>query len=167
MHIYDITIPAWTNSLNCLKAILAKAKAHATEQGYDPDVLLSLRLFPDMFPLSRQVQIACDLVARGGARLSNSELPSFADDETTLEQLEQRVDKALAFIADLNADDLEGSEERELEIPAGGDNTMTLTGRQYVVAFVAPNLYFHMTTTYNLLRGNGIPLGKRDFLMAP
>lgn len=167
MHIYDITIPAWTNSLKCLKAILAKAQAHASEQGYDSDVLLSMRLYPDMFPLSRQVQIACDLVARGGARLSQSELPSFADDETTIDQLQQRVDKALAFVGQLNRDDFEGSEERELEIPAGGDNTMTLTGQQYVVAFVAPNLYFHMATAYNLLRTNGVPLGKRDFLAAP
>jgi len=166
MNIYEAFIPAWSNTLSCLKNILGKAQSHADAQSYDSGVLINNRLFPDMFPLVKQVQIACDMVARGAARLSQAELPEFADDEVSIADLQDRIDSTLSYLSGLNANDFADAADREVEVPVGGGNTMKMSGGQYVQGFVIPNLYFHTTTTYNLLRSNGVPLGKRDFLVA-
>lgn len=165
MDIKNTFLPAWSHGLQCLKSILNKAEQHAEAQGYDAEVLLNTRLAPDMFPMIKQVQIACDLVARAGARLSGSELPSYPDNETSFAELRQRIDSVLDYVAGLDAAGFEGAAQREVEIPVGGGNTQAMPGGQYVFSFVIPNLYFHLTTAYNLLRHNGVPLGKRDFLL--
>jgi len=164
MSLYPITIPAWSHSLRCLKGFLQKAQQHAEASGYDAETLLNSRLIADLFPLLKQVQLARDLVARGGARLSQAELPSFPDDETTFEALYARIDQVLDYVATLDAEAFAGAETREVEVPAG-DQVMPMSGQQYVTSFVIPNLYFHITTAYNLLRSNGVPLGKFDFLV--
>ena len=165
MSMYNNTIPAWSNSLRCLKGFLQKAEQHAESNGFASENLLNSRLFADMFPLIKQIQIACDLVARGGARLSQAELPSFPDDETTFDQLYARIDNVLDYVNQLDADTFEGAENREVEVPAGGDRVATMSGQRYVLGFIIPNLYFHITTAYNILRTNGVPLGKYDFLV--
>lgn len=165
MDIKSAFIPSWCHSLQCLKSILVKAEAHAKANDFDSERLLETRLFPDMFPLTKQVQIACDLVARAGARLSGVELPSYPDNETTVAQLQQRIDSVINYVSSLDASGFEGALNREVEIPVGGGNTQTMPGQQYLLNFVIPNLYFHITTSYNLLRTNGVSLGKRDFLM--
>ncbi len=166
MDIYNSLLPAWTNNVKCLKSVCRKAEHHALHQEYDPEVLLLARLFPDMFPFIRQVQVVSDLYSRAGARLSQSELPSFSDDETSFEDLYSRLDRTLIFVDGLDEAGFAGAESRELEIPFGGDTTRIMSGEQYITGFVIPNLYFHLTTAYNILRANGIPLGKRDFLIA-
>ncbi len=165
MTIKNTFIPAWTHSLECLKSILNKAEAHADKHAYAAEILLQTRLFPDMFPLLKQVQIACDLVARAGARLSQAELPVYPDNETDMAGLQQRIDSVINYVSSLDEAAFEGAETRMVEIPVGGGNTQTMPGQQYLLSFVIPNLYFHLTTVYNLLRGNGVQLGKRDFLM--
>ena len=165
MSLYAVTVPAWAHSLRCLKSFLSKAEQHAEVEGYAPENLLNHRLFPDMFPLLKQVQIACDLVARGGARLSQMDLPSFPDEENSFADLHVRIDNVLKYLEQLQEQRFEGAESLTLDIPAGGDQTMQMTGQQYVTSFVIPNLYFHITTAYNLLRNSGVPLGKYDFLV--
>ena len=165
MDLYSITVPTLQHGLACLKSIVQKAGKHAESCGYEPDNLLSLRFFPDMFTLPKQIQIACDLATRAGARLSGQPLPSFADDETTLTQLVARIDASLEYLGNVSRDGFKGAEEREVEIPVGGGNTQVMPAPRYVTGFLLPNFYFHLTTAYNLLRSNGVPLGKRDFLV--
>ncbi len=163
MTLHTLT-PAWINSLRCLHSILGKAQAHAKQANFDPGALFDARLFPDMFAFPRQVQIATDVVARAGARLTQQELPNFPDTETSFAALQARCEKAIEYIGSLSPDAFEGAEERMIDVPVGGGNTMPMSGGQYVYTFVIPNFYFHLTTAYNLLRTNGVPLGKRDFL---
>lgn len=165
MNLYSLTIPTLQHGLCCLKSILHKAAKHADASDYDPDNLLTLRFAPDMFGLPKQIQIACDLATRAGARLSGAELPSFADDEASLSDLIARIDASLEYLAKISEDSLDGAEAREVDIPVGGGNTQTMPVPRYITGFLLPNFYFHLTTTYNLLRSNGVPLGKRDFLV--
>ncbi len=166
MTIYEATIPFWANSLKCLGNLLMKASDQAGVQDYDSAVLAELRLAPDMFPLRRQVQVACDMAVRACARLANQPLPEFADNEQTLEQLIERINGAVDYLNLADPGQFEGAASRQIDVPVGGGNTMPMSGQEYAFSFAIPNLYFHMTTTYALLRSNGVPLGKRDFLMA-
>jgi len=166
MSLFESTVPHWLNGLKCLGNVLNKATEHAAANEYDSDVLLPLRLFPDMFPLDRQVQVACDMVARATARLADLPLPEFADDEKTLSELIERVAATARYIESVDTDRFAGAAERTLEVPVGRGKTQPMSGAQYAYGYAIPNFHFHFATTYNLLRSNGVRLGKRDFLQA-
>ncbi len=163
ISMYQITIPLFTRTLNNLTAILNKAAAHAEARKIDPSVFINSRLAPDMFPLGRQVQIATDAVKGCAARLAGVDIPSFADTEATFPELVERVTKTQAFLNSVTAAQLEGSEDRTVTLKIRG-NDVQLPGMAYLQGFVLPNLYFHVTTTYAILRHNGVELGKMDYL---
>jgi hypothetical protein len=160
----DASILPLTRTLTNLAAVLAKGQADAEARGIDPAVLLQSRLYPDMFPLVRQVQIASDIARRGVARLAGSEPPAVEDTETSFPELITRLEQAIAYIRSVAAEQLIGTEEREVTVPIGRGQTITMGGWPFLSIFVLPNVYFHVTTAYNILRHNGVVLGKRDFL---
>jgi hypothetical protein len=162
---YQASVPAFVNMLNNLSAILGKAEAFASERKIEPSVLLNWRLAPDMFPLTRQVQIASDIAKGGAARLAGREVPSYADDEASFAELKARIEKTVKFIESVPPKEIEGSEERDIVLKVGGQE-MRFKGEPYLVHFVLPNLYFHATAAYAILRRCGIEIGKRDFLGA-
>jgi hypothetical protein len=149
--------------LAALSGVLDKAAAHAAARKIDPAVLLQTRLFPDMFPLTRQVQIAADFAKGCPARLAGVENPSYADDETTIDALKARLDKTGAFLKTLTAAQIDGSEGRDIVIKIAGKET-TFKGQAYLLHFALPNFYFHATAAYAILRGCGVEVGKRDFI---
>jgi hypothetical protein len=149
--------------LTNLSAFLTKAEAHAAARKIDPSVLLQSRLFPDMFPLTKQVQIACDFAKGAAGRLAGVEMPKYDDNETTFEQLRARIEKTLAFVDTCKAAQMEGSESRPISLTMGGKN-YSFNGLDYLNHMVFPNFYFHVTTAYNILRHNGVELGKADFV---
>ncbi len=153
--------------LGALGGILKKGADHATALKIPESVLLDFRLFPDMFPLARQVQIACDQVTRGAARLAGQELPSFPDVETSFAQLIERTQKANAYCLALPDATINNRTDTDITFPIGGGAEMTLTAGMFLQSYILPNLYFHAATAYNILRNNGVPLGKRDFLRPP
>ena len=157
------TSPRFVNGLRNLAAILKKGAEHAAAQGWDAQVLLQARLYPDMFQLVRQVQIACDSAKGAVARLAGVEIPSFPDTETSFDELQARIQKTIDFIEHLDASKLDGSETRAIHLKAGG-RELHFVGSQYLMGWAWPNFHFHSTTTYALLRHNGVPLGKRDYL---
>jgi hypothetical protein len=163
ISMYQSSVPVFTRMLGNLIHILEKGEAYGQERGIGDDVLLNARLFPDMFPLSRQVQIACDIPKRGAARLAGREPPETPDTETSFEALIDRVRGTIEFLNGLDPQAIEGSEEKTIVIKVGGKET-TFKGLPFLLTFVLPNLYFHITTAYNILRHNGVTLGKRDFL---
>lgn len=151
------------NTLENLSAILQKGLAHATARKFDPGVLLAARLAPDMLPLTRQVQIACDIAKNSMARLAAQEPRRFEDNETSFEQLRARIATAIDYIKSIPAGALEGSETRDIKVPAG-ERTLEFKGLDYLQRWAIPNVLFHVTTAYNILRHNGVELGKRDFI---
>jgi len=163
LSMHQASIPVLIHTLKNLSAILKKAAEHAKARGIDPSVLINARLFPDMFPLARQVQIAADMAKGGGARLAGVEIPSFPDTETTFAELRERLAKTIAFLKTLKAAQIDGSEERvvQLQMRMGA---VSFTGQSYLLHWVLPNVYFHTATAYNILRHNGVELGKWDFL---
>jgi hypothetical protein len=165
VSMYDISVAAFTRTLQNLSGILDKAIGYAAAKKFDGKVLVESRLYPDMFPLSRQVQIACDFAKGCSARLAGVEVPKYEDNEATLEELKARVVKTLDFIGTVKPEQLKGSEERtithEMRVM-----TLKLPGLAYVTGFALPNFYFHATTAYALLRHSGLELGKRDFVGA-
>lgn len=165
VSLYDVSIPALVRGLTNLSAILDKAAAHAEAKKFDSIVLVQARVYPDMHPLSRQVQIACDTAKGAAARLAGIEIPKHEDNEVTLADLKARVAKTLSFVNTVAADQLKGAETRAIEIktPRGSWN---FTGLSYLTGFVLPNFYFHLSMVYALLRHNGIEIGKADFLGA-
>ena len=163
LTMYTASVPSFSHTLKNLSEILAKAEAHATARKIDPSVLLGARLYPDMFALTRQVQIACDGAKGCAARLAGLDVPRHEDTETTFAQLQERIAKTIAFIESVPADKIAGSEDRRVVLTLRGQD-VTFTGLQYLTAFVLPNFYFHVVTTYDILRHNGVELGKRDFL---
>jgi uncharacterized protein len=158
------SLPAFEIGLNALTAVLDKAAAHAAAKKADMSVLLGWRLAPDMFGLTRQVQIACDMAKNGAARLSGVEPPKFEDTETTLDQLKERIAKTLAFINAADKAAIDASSEREITFPLGPTNKGQMTGFDYLNHFILPNFYFHLTTAYGLARACGVDIGKRDFM---
>jgi hypothetical protein len=162
---YQASIPVFVRYLGILSAILTKGEAHAAAKKIDPSVFINARLAPDMFPLSRQVQIAADISKFGTGRLAGVETPSFEDKETTFAELQERIKKTLAFIQNIKAEQIDGSEEKTINLKAGGQD-LTFKGQDYLLNFVLPNLFFHVTTTYDILRHNSVELGKRDYLGA-
>jgi hypothetical protein len=161
--LHDTAVPVFDSMLKNLSTLLDKAVAHAQAKGYDPAVLLQSRLAPDMFPLTRQVQIATDAAKFGVARLTGVEAPKFADDETTFEQLRARIEKTRAFVTGVPREAFEGAEGRRVEVPTR-TATYAFDGRTFLLHWSMPNFYFHVVTAYDILRHNGVEVGKRDYL---
>ena len=166
LSIYDASIPVLKRGLTNLAALLHKAEASATARKIDPAVFISARLAPDMHPLTRQVQIASDSAKGGAARLTGSESPSFPDTEATFAELQTRIAKTIAYLDGFTADQFAGAETRDIVLKTpNGD--FTFTGQSFLLTFMLPNVFFHITTAYNILRHNGVELGKFDFLGRP
>ncbi len=165
LSMYQASVPVFRHQLVALSAILTKAEEHVAARKLDPNALLQCRLFPDMFPLSRQVQIAADAAKGAVARLAGADTPVYEDNETSFAQLKERCSRTEKFIAGFSAEQVDGSEDREIVL-AMRSNTVTFKGQQYLLGFALPNFYFHMTTAYAILRHCGVELGKRDFLGA-
>jgi hypothetical protein len=163
ISLYAVTVPVYTRLLTALRANLGKAEAYAAEKKFKPEVLVAARLAPDMLPLSFQVQMATDYVKGSLARLSGRDLPAWADEEKTIADLQARIDKALAFAAGFAPADIDGNEQRAITLKTRTGET-TLDGQTYLVTRALPNFYFHTTTAYAILRHNGVPLGKSDFI---
>jgi len=163
ISMYDACVPPGIRMLTNLAVILEKAAAHAEVKKIDPEVLINARLYPDMFPLVRQVQIASDSAKGGAARLAGLEPPSYEDNEKTLAELIARAKKTVAYLETLKPAQFEGSEDRTINWKTR-TTERTMLGEPYLVHQMLPNLYFHVTTAYNILRHNGIELGKMDFL---
>ena len=166
VSMYQVSAPRFVNTLKNLSAILDKAEAHADAKKIDPLALTSFRLFPDMLPMTSQVQIACDAAKGAIARLAGVEIPKHEDSEKTIGDLKARIAKTIAFIETIKPAQLEGSEEKDVVLKIGGKE-MTFKGLAYLLGFAYPNFFFHVTTTYNMLRHNGVDIGKRDFLGNP
>jgi hypothetical protein len=164
MPLYDATVPALLQTLGALSGILTKAEAHCAAKNIAPEVMLSARLYPDMLPLSKQIQLACDFAAKGCARVTHSEVPSTPDTEKSFAELQQRLANTIDYVKGFKPEQFEGMEAREVKFPAGPDRTMTLKGQQFLSHFTLPNLYFHAATAHGILRHNGVEIGKRDFL---
>jgi uncharacterized protein len=162
---HKVSAPRFAHALRNLSAILDKAQVHAEAKKIDPAALGGLRLIADMLPLARQVQIACDTAKGAVARLAGVEIPTYADTEQTIAELKARIAKTLDFIESVPAAKLDGAEEREVVMKRGGQDTR-YKGMQYLLGHAIPNFYFHLTTAYNILRANGVDIGKRDYLGA-
>lgn len=160
---YQASVPVLARTLGNLSAILKKAAAHAEQHKIDPAVLLSTRLFPDMFPLTRQVQIATDMARGAAARLAGVERPVHEDTETTFEELQARIGKTIAFIESIKPAQIDGSEDRTITLSLRGTEVQ-FAGQPYLLHYALPNVYFHVTTAYAILRHCGVPLGKPDFI---
>lgn len=164
LTMYQATVPVSQRALRNLRQLLVKGEAHALAQGYEPSVLLQTRLYPDMFPLLRQVQIATDSAKNAAARLAGVEALRFEDNETTFGELYERLDRAIDYLGTFAPAQFEGSETRAVSVPRRGKDPLEFDGRAYLLGFVTPNLYFHVATAYAILRHAGVPLGKAEFL---
>jgi hypothetical protein len=160
---YQASVPVSILGLENLSNILGKANAQALDKKIDPLVLTTSRLYPDMFPLTKQIFIATDVVKGGIARLAGLEIPAYPDEETTFTELQNRIAKTISFIKTVTPQQIDGSENKHISLKVGGKE-MTFIGQDYLFKFVLPNLYFHSTTTYAILRHNGIDIGKSDYL---
>src|SRR5579872_4984401 len=160
---YQASVPVFRQKLDCLAAILKKADAHAAEKKIDPSVLLQARLFPDMFPLVKQVQITADSAKGGAANLAGAEPPRFEDVETTFAELADRIQRTQRYIDGFRPEQIDGTEDKDINLTLGGQK-ITFKGQQYLFGFVLANFYFHLTTAYAILRHCGVEVGKRDFL---
>lgn len=163
---YQVSVPRLANLLENLSNILDKAQAHAEASRIDIATLMGWRIAPDMYPFSKQVQIACDKARSVVARLARMEVPYYEDDEKTLAELKVRIARTVAFIRSVPAQQIDGTEGDVIVLPVTGKETR-YTGMQLLLGHSMPNVYFHATTAYNILRQNGVPIGKRDFLGNP
>lgn len=163
LSMFQASAPVFIRAMNNLKVVLDKGAAHAAANKIDPTVLLNSRLFPDMFPLVRQVQIASDNAKGGGARLAGMNPPKYEDNEASFPELNARIEKTVAFLQTLTPAQIDGSEEKTINLTLG-KKTLAFQGQAYLFGLVLPNLYFHVTTAYAILRHCGVPLGKEDFL---
>src|SRR5262249_55036539 len=163
---YQASAPRFVNTLKNLSAILDKAQAHAEGRKIDPAALLNFRLYPDMFPMKRQVQVACDTAKAAVARLGGVEVPRHEDTEETFSELKARIAKTIEFIQTLKPAQIDGSEEKNIHLKLGG-REVDFKGMQYLLGQALPNFYFHVTTAYDILRHNGVELAKRDYIGTP
>lgn len=163
ISMYQASVPVFIRMLNNLIEILEKAAAHAEARKIDPAVLLASRLYPDMFALTRQVQIVSDTAKGGAARLAGMEPPVYEDKETTFPELIERLRKTIAYLNTFKPGQIDGSEKREVTLKVR-DRTLTLDGLTFLLNRALPNLYFHVSTAYGILRHNGIEIGKKDYL---
>ena len=166
LSMYQASVPRFANILGNLSNILDKAQAHVDAKKLDGATLTTYRLFPDMLPMTTQVLIACDAAKGVVARLAGVEIPVYEDDEKTLADLKARIAKTVAFIKSVPQAQIDGTEDKEIVIKRG-DKETRYTGMQFLLGHAIPNFYFHVATTYNILRHNGIEIGKRDYLGNP
>ena len=166
ISMYQASAPRFANTLRNLSAILDKAQAHCEAKKIDPAVMCGMRLIADMFPLARQVQVACDSAKGAVARLAGVDIPRHEDTEQSFAELKQRIARTVDFILSVSPEKIDGSEERAVTLKLGGKE-VTYTGLQYLLGFAYPNFYFHVTTAYDILRANGVELGKRDYIGTP
>jgi hypothetical protein len=165
-YLYTMSVPVFKQLLNSLSAILTKAEVLTTEKKFEPTVLLDARLFPDMFPLIRQVQIATDFAKSVSARLAGVDVPAYDDNEQSFTELQGRIGKTLSFIESLTAEQFEGSETREIVLRPGTPKEKKMVGHTYLSNYGLPQFFFHVTTAYAILRHNGLEVGKGDFMGA-
>lgn len=165
ISMYQASIPLFVRMLENMSEILDKAAAHAEAKKIDQSIFVNARLAPDMYPLSRQIQIATDMVKGCGARLAGIEVPSYEDNETTFGELQARIAKTTAFLRSISAEQIDGSEEKAI-IVRTPSRELSFVGQPYLLHFVYPNFYFHLTTAYAILRHNGVEVGKMDFVGA-
>ncbi len=165
ISMYQASVPVFSERLRALALVLRKGEANAVERKIDPQVFLNARLAPDMLPLTRQVQIATDNAKRGVARLVGREAPVFEDTEASFSELQERIARTTDYLQGITPADVDGSEGRDITFKAG-PRELQFTGIQYLLHFAMPNFYFHVTTAYDILRHNGVPLGKPNFLGA-
>ena len=166
ISMYQASVPVFIRTLNNLIGILEKGATYAEAKKIDPSVLVNSRLFPDMLPLSKQVQIASDVAKRGVARLAGAEAPNFEDNETTFPELIDRIQKTISYLDTFKPEQIDGSEERTITLQVL-NNTLSFQGMPFLLYFVLPNIYFHVTTAYDILRHCGVEVGKQDFLGQP
>ena len=159
------SLPVFQTALSNLLHCLNKAEANAAARKFDPNVFVTMRLAPDMLPFAAQIRIACDAAKNGTARLAAIEAPKFEDNETTFAELQARVQKTLDWLATVPAASIDGREEADITFPVGRDKTRTMKGEAYLKHWALPNLFFHVTTAYALLRHAGVDLGKADYLV--
>ena len=163
-YMYKTSIPVFKQLLTSLSAILTKAEAYAATKKFEPAVLLNARLYPDMFPLIRQVQVAADFAKSVSARLAGVEVPAYEDNEQTFADLQARIAKTLAFIESLAPAQFEGSETRDIVLRPGTPKEKKMIGHNYLINYGLPQFFFHVTTAYAILRHNGLEVGKGDFM---
>lgn len=166
MSLYEVAVPTFKRTLTNLSAILKKAQKHSDTNNIGPEVLINSRLYPDMFPLKRQIQIATDTARRCGAQLAGVEGPSFEDTEETFEELQHRIEKTIEYLDTLVPEQFEGAEAKTIELPMP-NGSIKLDGVSYLMGFALANFSFHVVTAYNILRHNGVEIGKMDYLGAP
>ncbi len=164
LSMHTASVPVFQQMLAALGNVLAKAESHAAERKIDPDALLQSRLFPDMFPLTRQVQIACDFATSVSARLAGAEVPAYEGGDQTFADLRQRIAATLAFVGGLDAARFQGSEQREIVLRPGTPKERRIGGEAYLLAYGLPQFFFHVTTAYDLLRHGGVEIGKKDYM---
>jgi hypothetical protein len=163
---YQASAPRFANTLKNLSAILDKAQAHCEARKIDPHVLTTCRLYPDMFPFTRQIQIACDAAKGACARLARVENPGFEDNEQTFADLKARIAKTADFIGSTKPAQIDGSDDKDVTLKVGGKD-VTFKGMQYLCGHALPTFYFHVVTAYDILRHNGVEIGKRDYIGTP
>lgn len=165
ISMYSASVPVFRNMLGNLSHFLDKAQAHAEAKKFDPLVLTDYRLAPDMLPFRKQVQIACDAAKNGLARLSGVEAPKFEDTETSFAELKERIRKTIDYLDSVPRAKIDGCEDKDITFPVGRETTRTMKGEAYLLNWALPNLFFHVTTAYAILRHNGVELGKGEYLM--
>ncbi len=166
LSLYQSSVAVFERCLTAFLGILDKAEAHANARKFDPTNYLGLRLAPDMFPLVRQVQSMCDNAKNGSSRLAGVTVPAFEDKEATFEELRDRIGRTLDYLKTLDSKAIDAAGDRDIVFPAGPSAKFRMQGANYLVHYVLPNFYFHLTTAYDILRGAGVEIGKRDFLGA-
>ncbi|HVK94259.1 MAG TPA: DUF1993 domain-containing protein [Noviherbaspirillum sp.] len=164
ISMYAASVPVFKQMLNSLSDVLSKAETHVAEKKIDPNALLQARLYPDMFPLIRQIQIASDFAKGVTARLAGVDVPAYEDNEQGFADLKARIAKTLAFIDSIQPEQIDGSEQREIVTQAGTPKEKRFTGQSYLINYGLPHFFFHVTTAYALLRHNGVEVGKRDYI---
>jgi hypothetical protein len=166
ISMYQASVPRFINALNNLSAILDKAQAHVDAKKLDETALTSFRLYPDMLPMTRQIMIATDTAKGLAARLAGVDIPVYEDTEKTLSELKARITKTVSYLQTFKPEQIDGTEDKEIIIKRG-DKETRYTGMQFLLGHAVPNVYFHVTTAYNILRHNGVEIGKRDYLGNP
>ena len=166
LSMHAASVPVFQQMLAALGDVLTKAETHAAERKIDPTALLQSRLYPDMFPMARQVQIACDFATSVSARLAGAEVPAYEGGDQTFADLQQRIATTLSFIGGLDAAQFDNSAQREIVLRPGTPKERTIGGRAYLLAYGLPQFFFHITTAYDLLRHNGVAIGKKDYMGA-
>ena len=166
ISLYTASVPVFKQMLNSMGAVLAKADAHATAKNIDANVLLQARLFPDMFPLVKQVQIAAEFARGVSARLAGVEVPVYEGSEQTFADLQALIGKTVAFIDGFTAAQIDGQEGRDIVLRPGTPKEKKFNGQAYLLSYALPQFFFHVTTTYAILRHNGVDVGKRDYMGA-